>query len=238
MVGDIYHICNRGIRKEKIFDTDSDYFRFVLNLYRLNNKGESLRINSSRKSIDSYPEQEKIVEILKWTLLSNHYHLLLYEKVDGGVLEFVKRLGNSFTKYINIKREKSGYLFQNRAQIIQIRSDRHFLYIPFYIDLNLLDLIYPKTEHRKIDMKKALNFFKNYKWSSFRDYFGDQNSPFSKIINKDLFYETFDTNPTLYPKELCEFLKGDEYEILKDELIKEKVVNLAGWQLSICGQKC
>ncbi len=228
MVGDIYHICNRGIRKEKIFDTESDYFRFVLNLYRLNNKGESLRINSSRKSIDSYPEQNKIVEVLKWTLLPNHYHLLLYEKVDGGVLEFVKRFGNSFTKYINIKREKSGYLFQNRAKIIQIKSDKHFLYIPFYVDLNLLDLIYTKKENKKKDIKKSLDFFKNYKWSSFRDYFGNQNSPFSKIINKDLFYETFDVNPETYQEELCEFLKGDEYETLKEELEKPKVVNLRG----------
>ena len=228
MVGDIYHICNRGIRKEKIFDSDADYFRFVLNLYRLNNKGESLRINPHRKSIDSFPEQDKIVEILKWTLLPNHYHLLLYEKVDGGVLEFVKRLGNSFTKYINIKREASGYLFQNSARMIQIQNDRHFLYIPFYVDLNLLDLIYSKTEHRKIDVKKALDFFKNYKWSSFRDYFGDQNSPFSKIIDKDLFYETFDTNPAVYQKEFYEFLKGDEYENLKNSLVKVKLVNLAG----------
>ncbi|OGI57596.1 hypothetical protein A2640_03160 [Candidatus Nomurabacteria bacterium RIFCSPHIGHO2_01_FULL_36_23] len=228
MVGDIYHICNRGIRKEKIFDRDSDYFRFVLNLYRLNNKGESLRMNQHRKFINSFPEQDKIVEILKWTLLPNHYHLLLYEKVDGGVLEFVKRLGNSFTKYINIKRETSGYLFQNSARIIQIKNNRHFLYIPFYIDLNLLDLIYSKDEHKKMNIKKSLNFFKNYKWSSFRDYFGDQTSPFSKIINKDLFYEFFDTNQEDYHEELCEFLKGEEYKTLKNELIKDKLVDVAG----------
>lgn len=228
MIGDIYHVCNRGIRKEKIFDNDSDYFRFVLNLYRLNNKGESLRINPHRKSIDSFPEQDKIVEVLKWTLLPNHYHLLLYEKVDGGVLEFVKRLGNSFTKYINIKREASGYLFQNSARIVQIKTDKHFLYIPFYIDLNLLDLIYSKNEYRKIDVRKSLDFFKNYKWSSFRDYFGDKNSPFSKIVNKDLFYETFDTNSTFYKKELCEFLEEDEYKKLKEEFVKDKLVDLAG----------
>ncbi len=191
MIGDIYHICNRGIRKEKIFDSEADYLRFVLNLYRLNNKGRSLRINPHRKSINSFPEQDKIVEILKWTLLPNHYHLLLYEKVDGGVLEFIKRLGNSYTKYINIKREASGYLFQNSARIIKITTNRHFLYIPFYIDLNLLDLIYSKAGHGKINVKKSLNFFKNYKWSSFRDYFGDQSSLFTKIINKDLFYDSF-----------------------------------------------
>ncbi len=229
MVGDIYHICNRGVRKEKIFDSEADYFRFVLNLYRLNNKGESLRINPHRKSIDSFPEQEKIVEVLKWTLLPNHYHLLLYEKVDGGVLEFVKRLGNSFTKYINIKREASGYLFQNSARIIQITSSQHFLYVPFYIDLNLSDLIYLKRENRKIDAKKALDFFKNYKWSSFRDYFGDSTfSSFSKVINKDLFYETFNTDPVDYIKELLCFLEEEGYEKLKNELIEKKLVDVAG----------
>ena len=86
------------------------------------------------------------MEVLKWTLLPNHYHLLLYEKVEGGVLEFVKRLGNSFTKYINIKREASGYLFQNSAKIIQITKNEQFLYIPFYIDLNILDIIYKKMK--------------------------------------------------------------------------------------------
>ena len=216
MVGDIYHVCNRGIRKEKIFNDDSDYFRFVLNLYRLNNKGESLRINSHTKSIDSFPEQDKIVEVLKWTLLPNHYHLLLYEKVDGGVLEFIKRLGNSYTKYINIKRESSGYLFQNSARMVQVQNDKHFLYIPFYIDLNLLDLIYSKDERMKIDVKKSLDFFRNYQWSSFRDYFDNKNSSFSKIINKDLFYEIFDTNSGIYQKELVEFVEGDEYKRLVD----------------------
>ena len=83
MVGDIYHVCNRGIRKEKIFDDTSDYLRFVLNLYRLNNVGGNLRMNPYRISIDSFPDQEKMVEVLKWTLLPNHYHLLLSQQSFG-----------------------------------------------------------------------------------------------------------------------------------------------------------
>ena len=214
MVGDIYHICNRGIRKEKIFDNDSDYFRFVLNLYRLNNKGESLRMYPHYKSVNLFPDQEKIVEILKWTLLPNHYHLLLYEKVDGGVLEFVKRLGNSFTKYINIKRGASGYLFQNSAKIIQITNNRHFLYIPFYIDLNILDLL-----KKDISQNKKIEFLKNYRWSSFRDYFNKETSEFSKIIDNDLFYETFDVTSREYMVEIKDFLEDKEYQ---------RLVNLAG----------
>src|SRR3989344_5795851 len=149
MVGDIYHICNRGIRKEKIFDTNADYLRFVLNLYRLNNKDGSLRITSNNKTVESFPEQDKLVEVLKWTLLPNHYHLLLYEKVDGGVLEFVKRLGNSFTKYLNIKREASGYVFQNSAKIILIDNNEYLKHIPFYVDLNLVDATYLQLKNEK-----------------------------------------------------------------------------------------
>src|SRR3989338_10817538 len=213
MVGDIYHICNRGIRKEKIFGNDSDYFRFVLNLYRLNNKGESLRINPHRKSLDSFPEQDKIVEVLKWTLLSNHYHLLLYEKVDGGVLEFVKRLGNSFTKYLNIKREASGYVFQNSAKIILIDNNEYLKHIPFYVDLNLVDATYLQLKNEKqLNLEKTIEYFRKYKWASFRDYFGENSSGFGKITNKELFYDIFDTNAKIYLKELEFYIKDGSYK--------------------------
>ena len=42
---------------------------------------------------------------------------------------------------------------------------------------------------------------------------------FSKIINKDLFYENFDVTPDEYFEELGGFLKEKEYN---------KLVNLAG----------
>ena len=210
MVGGIYHICNRGIRKEKIFQDEADYHRFVINLYRLNNKEGSLRINSYRDTVDSFPEQEKIVEILKWSLLPNHYHLVLYEKIDGGVLEFVKRLGNAFTKYINIKKDSSGYVFQNSAKIIPINTDKHFLHIPFYVDLNPVDLkFHGWKENKKNQSENIFNFLNNYKWSSFKDYYDDESVEHAKIINKDLFYDIYGTNSKKYLKDLKNILKGD-----------------------------
>src|SRR3989338_5717463 len=134
MVGDIVHVCNRGIEKRRIF-TD--------NLFLLNNKNGKIRTVKNIFETASLPKREKLVEVLKWGLLPNHYHLLLYEVVEGGIIEFTKRLGNAFTKYFNTRNEgRSGYLFQNSAKIILINDERQYLYITFYIDINPLDLIF------------------------------------------------------------------------------------------------
>ena len=106
------------------------------------------------------------------------------------------------------------YLFQNSAKIIQITNNRHFLYIPFYIDLNILDLL-----KKDISQNKKIEFLKNYRWSSFRDYFNKETSEFSKIIDNDLFYETFDVTSREYMVEIKDFLEDKEYK---------RLVNLAG----------
>ena len=206
MVGDVAHVCNRGVEKRQIFNDNQDYQRFVDNLFLLNNeKGKIRTIKNIFDTIQS-PRRERLVEVLKWSLLPNHYHLLIYEVVEGGILEFTKRLGNAFTKYFNIKNEgRSGYLFQNSAKIIPMTNDRQYLYIPYYIDINPLDLIFPNRKNVSIrDNKKALGFLRTYKWSSFKDYFGDGGM--EQIINKDLFYELFDVKPATYEKELLKLL--------------------------------
>ena len=220
MIGDIAHVCNRGFKKHNIFLDDKDYLRFVLNLYRLNNKQGSLRIINNKNPFIDLPEQNKLVEILKWSLLPNHYHLLLYEKQDGGIVEFIKRLGNAYTKYVNIRNSSSGYVFQNAAKIILVDNNSQYLYIPFYIDLNPVDLL--KTwKTGKIGDRQTLDWLTKYNWSSYRDYFGN-TSQFSSVINKDLFYELFETDSKDYQKEMLNLLKKDNF----NELTKH--VDLAG----------
>lgn len=216
MIGDIAHVCNRGIEKRKIFLDKKDYERFTENLFLLNNKPGKIRTTKNIFTTnDDIPKQEKLVEVLKWSLLPNHYHLLLYESLEGGILEFTKRLGNAYTKYFNIKNNgRSGYVFQNRAKIIPIIDEKQYSYIPFYIDMNPLDLIFPDRKNISLqNNKKAIDFLKTYEWSSYKDYFG--NGKRKMIINKDLFYQNFDTDPKAYEKDLlnlstCE-VDGLEY---------------------------
>lgn len=201
MIGDIAHVCNRGVNKENIFLNNSYYCRFVESLYKLNNKSGALRYEG-KALFDNLPKQEKLVEILKWSLMPNHYHLLLYEVVDGGIVEFTKRLGNSYTKYFNIKNERSGYLFQNAAKIIRIDNQAQQNYIPLYIDLNPLDIL--KIE-RKGNIKNDLKKLANYRWSSFGDYFDVLHFP--EITNVSLFYNLFNISEKAYKKDLCSWLK-------------------------------
>ena len=219
MVGDIAHVFNRGVDKRKVFLDEKDYLRFIMNLGHLNNKSGKLK--PKRVGFNDILDQsvldkrEKLVEIFKWSLLPNHYHLLLYEKVDGGILEFTKRIGNAYTKYFNIKNNKrSGYLFQNSAKIVPIENNSQFLYIPIYIDLNSVDMFLPHWKENGLsNIKEAKTFMKNYNWSSFRTYFGDKK--FDEIVNRDLFYETFGISPDSYEKDIVEFLS-------------EPIVNLPG----------
>ena len=220
MVGTVAHVCNRGVKRHNIFLDDKDRLRFVLNLYRLNNKSGSLRITKNKDPFNNLPEQNKLVEILKWNLMPNHYHLLLYEKVEGGIVEFTKRIGNAYTKYFNIKNSGSGYVFQNSAKIIRIEKNPHYLYIPFYIDMNSVSLL-PSWKSEKRKVKAGIDFLKKYNWSSYRDYFG-KKSNFYSIINEELFYELFDTDPKSYQREVVDLLKKDDILELTD------YVNLAG----------
>lgn len=208
MVGDITHVCNRGVNKMEIFLKTGDYARFLESLYKCNNQKGSLRTRKHGLDlIAQAPLQNKLVDILKWSLLPNHYHLLLHEQVDGGITEFIKRIGNSYTKYFNIKNNRSGYLFQNSARIIPLESDRHALYIGSYIELNPLDL-YDKTwrEGGTKDPVGSLKFLMQYKWSSLQDYYSYDNLP--ALINKDLYYSLFETNNQEYQNEIKEWLNG------------------------------
>ena len=210
MIGDIFHVCNRGVNKENVFLNNSYYKRFVEGLYRINNLPGIIRYERDDLFTD-LPQQEKMVEILKWSLLPNHYHLLLYEAIDGGIVKFVKRLGNSYTKYFNIKNDRSGYLFQNKAKMVKIDSQAQQNYIPFYIDLNPLKMLKNNSSNKK---ENDFELLTNYHWSSFGDYFDVHHFP--ELVNQSLFFEIFETSKQSYKKEISEWIRNPKSKF-KDE---------------------
>ena len=204
MIGDIAHVCNRGVDKRKIFNSERDYARFRDNLFLLNNVEGKIRTKHKDifKPGIKLPNRTKLVEILKWSLMPNHYHLLLQENVEGGISEFIRRLGNAYTKYFNLKNNhRSGYLFQNRAKIIFLGDERHFSYIPIYIDLNPADLTSGNS-------KEKIAFIKSYEWSSLKNYYGWEKD--EEIINKPLFVDMFGFKDIHYEKDLLNFINDRE----------------------------
>ena len=146
-------------------------------------------------------DKEPIVDILAWCLMSNHFHLLVKEKTKGAAGQFSKKITGGYTQCFNLKRNRSGVLFQGKTKIIPVNNDPHFLYIPYYIFTNPIKLKQP--DWKEAGVKKPaemLNFIENYKWSSLQDTIGKNNFP--EVVNKKLFFELFNTDEKEIKKEI------------------------------------
>lgn len=181
----IYHIYNRGVEKRDIFLNENDYLRFIYDLFEFNDEDSVFNttyyFNSKSKEIESrHLEKERksrklLVEILIFTLMPNHFHLLLRQKKENGIVKFMQKLGTGYSNYFNKKYERVGGLFQGRFKAILVSEEAHFIHLPFYIHTNPLDLIYGSST--SIDWGKQKEFLKKYRWSSYLDYIGKKNFP-------------------------------------------------------------
>lgn len=195
---EIYHVLNRGVDKRQIFIDKQDHFRFIHNLYEFNGQERTelnyykFRDYGANGKIAEVKKKDRkpLADILAFCLMPNHYHLLLSPKKEGGVPQFMQKVGMGYSKYFNQKYERKGTLFQGRYKHILVSDNTHFLHLPFYIHLNPLDLMYPEWRENKMsDPKKALEFLKSYRWSSHLDYLGIKNFP--SVLNMKHLREVF-----------------------------------------------
>lgn len=205
----IAHILNRGVEKRKIFLEKNDYLRFVNNLSDFNDKRTVPLSYKKRRStsINVRELKEPLVDIVCWSLMPNHYHILTVEKSERGTSLFSKKITGGYTSYFNLKNNRNGVLFQGRSKIIDVVTDSHFLHLPFYILSNPLKLFQPDWKEKGLKRHAdAFGFIKNYLWTSLPDLLGENNS--FTIINKKLFFELFDTNEQKFEKEFIDWLVG------------------------------
>lgn len=159
------------------------------------------------------PAKETLVDILAFCLMPNHYHLLLRQRLDGGITKFMHKVGTGYTNYFNQKNERVGSLFQGRFKAVLIEDEYHFARMPFYIHLNPLDLVAPEWREKRINsIDQTLRFLESYKWSSYLDYIG--NGQFSSVINKEFITEFFGS-PNLCKKRMEEWLREMNLENIR-----------------------
>jgi len=138
--GEFYHVYNRGVDKRNIFSNSYDVERFFQSMKEFNmiQPIGSLYENSFRANELSGPTAkcDKLVEIICYCLNPNHYHFILRQVADGGISEFMKRLGGGYAWYFNNKYQRSGFLFQGRFKSIHINSEWYLLHLSAYVNLN------------------------------------------------------------------------------------------------------
>jgi putative transposase len=174
---ELYHLLNRGVERRNVFLDDIDRIRFTHDLYAFNDKND-VSPNHRFRLLPTGQEREPLVAIHAFCLMPNHYHILASEIEDNGISKFMRKLNMGYAKYFNEKYKRSGVLWQGTFRKKPVQRDAHFLFIPFYIHLNPLDLILPEWRNGRVrNTKRALDFLSSYRWSSYSDYNGIKNFP-------------------------------------------------------------
>jgi putative transposase len=188
--GEYYHVFNRGVEKRPTFISKYEFLRVLdsLNFYRYGN----LQIRYSKYlALDKDKKAEFLkglnddlqIEIIAYCLMGNHFHLLVKQVKDNGIVKFMAKFTNSYTKYFNTKHQRVGPLFQGVFKAVHIGYDEQLIHLSRYIHLNpVLGFIVEAEE------------LASYPWSSYLEYIGEADSD---MINKT---------------EVLKFFKNQEYK--------------------------
>lgn len=146
-IGDYYHIYSRGVDNQCIFKENLDYLRFMGSIFQFNTK---LNVEYNKyKQI----KREKLVKIYCFTLMPNHFHMILKEIREGGISLFMQKLLSGYSLYFNKKYERKGRLMETTFKDKLIDEDDYFKYLTRYIWNNPLKLKHP--EYQSIDLKNG-----------------------------------------------------------------------------------
>ncbi|MCR4312215.1 MAG: transposase [Candidatus Uhrbacteria bacterium] len=119
-----YHVYNRGVDRRSTFVSDDDRRRFVRKLEEARNR-----------------LGKRLVEVVAFVLMPNHFHLLLKQVSDGGISLFMQKLGTAYTQYFNHRHDRTGSLFGSTFLAKFIKDTEYLLYLSRYIHRNPLEIV-------------------------------------------------------------------------------------------------
>src|SRR5690606_14220269 len=132
--GQTYHIFNRSLHKHKIFQTDYWCNQAIQRIWFYHFAKQNLKFSRYRilKPVNKIALHNAItdskiaVKIHSYTLMPNHFHLLVTQLEDGGIQNLVSNFQSSFSQFKNAIEGKTGSLFEQQFQAILIESDEIF----------------------------------------------------------------------------------------------------------------
>jgi len=115
--GVLHHVMGRGIERRKIFRDSADRKDFI---YRM-----------------SVLAKEGCWDVYAWTLMPNHFHLLVKTR-NRALSSNMRKLLTGYVVNFNKRHHRHGYLFQNRFKSIVCQENPYLKELVRYIHLNLL----------------------------------------------------------------------------------------------------
>ena len=187
--GEYYHVFNRGNNKQDIFIDRRDwarllflviYFQSPLNFYNMGRQISYLvkhRMFNIPDDVEADIIKNRAVELVGFTLMPNHFHLILRELKEGGISKYMQRILNAYTKYFNTRHEKVGHLFQGPYKMVRISNNEQLLYLSTYI------------HHNPRELKDWRDKEDSYPWSSYQDYITENR--WNKLLENSIVMEQF-----------------------------------------------
>ncbi len=116
----IFHVLNRGIVRMQFFEKPADYQAF--------------------ERVLSETRRESPTRICAYSLMPNHWHLLLWPEHDGELASFMQRLTITHVRQWQEHRGYAGlgHVYQGRYKSFPVESDEHFWVVARYIERNAL----------------------------------------------------------------------------------------------------
>ncbi|MGI5897731.1 MAG: transposase [Candidatus Dojkabacteria bacterium] len=135
----IYHIYNRGNRKQTICFTRKDYAK-LLNLFY--------------KYFDY-----RSFNIISLCIMPNHFHLLVVRNSNLNTERAIQNVSSVYAKYINKKYGVVGHLFQGTYKRKKVTDIVYFEKLVKYINNNPIELS-PHTPFILKENRKLINYYK------------------------------------------------------------------------------
>jgi putative transposase len=174
--GETYHIFNKTNYDLPLFKNKHEYSIFLEATHYYLQDEPPIKFSKYKKSKSKYnlDFSQKLVSVICFCLMPNHFHFILKQELKRGIEKFMRRLCNSYAHYFNTKYETAGSLFHGSFKSIRIKNDEQLLHLSRYIHLN------PVTSY-------LVENPENYSFSSYLSYLGKKKLDFldaSLILNQ------------------------------------------------------
>jgi len=118
--GIVFHVINRRVGRQRIFEDEADYAAF-------------------EKAIGQACERLPM-RVVGYCLMPNHWHLVLWPSHDGDLSRFMQWLTVTHTHRWHAHRGVvgEGALYQGRFKSFPVEKDEHFLTVMRYVERNPL----------------------------------------------------------------------------------------------------
>ncbi len=192
--GAFYHVTSRGNERKAIFRNDRDRQKFLSYL--------------------ASAHERYGAKIHLYCLLDNHYHLLL-ETPRGNLSQILHHLNGAYTTYYNVKRRRSGHLFQGRYRALLVEMESYCQELSRYIHLN--------------PVRAALvEVPEDHFWSSYPAYIGFKRKP--SWLETSLLLSYFSPDEPVAQKKYREFVEEAVESPIRNPLEKVYASTFLGSQ--------